>query len=72
MQIFEFDLVDFCKFGGCDLELGIEEEFKKYVKQEDEYKWRCKVFDCSKFFKEEYFWWKYVDKRYGEWVDGMK
>lgn len=72
MQILEPDSVDLRKLGGRDLESGIEEELKKHVKQEDEHKWRCKAPDCSKLFKEEHFWRKHVDKRHGEWVDGMK
>lgn len=72
MQILEPESVDLRKLGGRDVEQGIEDELKKHVKQEDEHKWRCKVPDCSKLFKEEHFWRKHVDKRHDDWVESLK
>jgi uncharacterized C2H2 Zn-finger protein len=68
MQILEPDNVDVRKLGGKPLEDGINEEMQKYVKQEDEHKYRCKVPDCTKLFKEDHFWKKHVEKRHAEWL----
>ncbi|KAI9694342.1 MAG: hypothetical protein M1820_008990 [Bogoriella megaspora] len=43
MQILEPENVDIRKIGGKPLEEGVEEELAKYVKQEDEAKFRCKL-----------------------------
>ena len=65
-------LVDLRKLGGRAVEDAVNEELLKFVKQEDEHKWRCKVVECTKLFKEEHFWRKHVEKRHTEWVDGLK
>ena len=44
----------------------MEEELSKYVKQEDDAKFRYKVPKYSKLFKAEYFWHKHVEKRHAE------
>ena len=44
----------------------------KFVKQEDEHKWRCKIPECNKLFKEEHFWKKHVEKRHTDWLDSLK
>ncbi|KAK0618213.1 hypothetical protein B0T17DRAFT_618833 [Bombardia bombarda] len=72
MQILEPDTVDIRKLGGKPIEDAINEELVKFVKQEDEHKWRCKVPDCTKLFKEDHFWKKHVEKRHAEWLDGIK
>ena len=54
------------------VEDAINDELVKFVKQEDEHKWRCKVPDCTKLFKEEHFWRKHVEKRHTEWFEAMK
>ena len=72
MQILEPDTVDIRKLGGKSIEDAINEELVKYVKQEDEHKWRCKVPDCTKLFKEDHFWKKHVEKRHVEWLDKLK
>lgn len=72
MQILEPDAVDLRKLGGRLIDDGIEDELKKYVKQEDEHKFRCKVPGCTKLFKEDHFWRKHVDKRHEDWVDELK
>ncbi|KAK0734019.1 hypothetical protein B0T26DRAFT_632796 [Lasiosphaeria miniovina] len=72
MQILDPELVDIRKLGGKPIEDALNEEFVKHVKQEDEHKWRCKVPDCTKLFKEEHFWRKHVEKRHAEWLDKLK
>ena len=71
-QILEPDAADLVKLGGRPLDEAIDEELKKFMKQEDEAKFRCKVPDCSKLFKGEVFWRKHVEKRHTEWLDGLK
>lgn len=72
MQILEPRTVDLRKLGGRQVEEAIEEELVKYVKQEDEHKWRCKAPECSKLFKEEHFWKKHMEKRHADFLDSMK
>ena len=72
LQILEPENVDVKKLGGKPLEEGLDEELKKFVKQEDESKFRCKVPDCTKLFKGEAFWRKHVEKRHVEWFDNIK
>ncbi|KAF2415788.1 hypothetical protein EJ08DRAFT_600849, partial [Tothia fuscella] len=72
MQILEPDSVDLKKIGGKPLEEGLDEELSKYVKQEDEAKYRCKVPDCSKLFKGQVFWKKHVEKRHVEFYEKLK
>ncbi|KAI4101299.1 MAG: hypothetical protein LQ339_005097 [Xanthoria mediterranea] len=72
LQILEPEHVDVKKLGGKPLEEGLGEELKKFVKQEDEAKFRCKVPDCTKLFKGESFWKKHVEKRHTEWLDNIK
>ncbi|KAK1752495.1 serrate RNA effector molecule [Echria macrotheca] len=72
MQILEPDTVDLRKLGGKPVEDAVGEELSKHVKQEDEHKWRCKVPECTKLFKEEHFWRKHVEKRHPEWLDKLK
>lgn len=71
-QILDPDLVDIRKLGGKPVEDSVADELMKYVKQEDENKFRCKVPDCAKLFKEEHFWKKHVEKRHPEWLDKLK
>ncbi|KGQ11954.1 Zinc finger protein [Beauveria bassiana D1-5] len=71
-QILEPQASDLRKLGGRPVEEAVEAELMKHVKQEDEHKWRCKVPECSKLFKEEHFWKKHVEKRHTEWLDGLK
>lgn len=72
LQILEPDSVDVRKLGGKPTEEALQEEFPKYVKQEDEHKFRCRVPECQKLFKEEHFWKKHVEKRHPEWLEGLK
>ncbi|KOS20802.1 Zinc finger protein [Escovopsis weberi] len=72
MQILEPSRVDLRKLGGKPVDDAVDEELAKYVKQEDEHKWRCKVPECTKLFKEEHFWKKHVEKRHTEWLDALK
>ena len=72
LQILEPENVDVKKLGGKPLEEGLDEELKKFVKQEDESKFRCKVPECTKLFKGEVFWRKHVEKRHVEWFDSIK
>jgi hypothetical protein len=72
IQILEPDTVDVRKLGGRPTEEALKEELVKYVKQEDEHKFRCRVPECQKLFKEEHFWKKHVEKRHPEWLEGLK
>jgi uncharacterized C2H2 Zn-finger protein len=72
MQILEPENVDVRKLGGKPIEEALQEELAKYVKQEDEHKFRCRVPECQKLFKEEHFWRKHVEKRHPEWLEGVK
>ncbi|KAK7951977.1 Zinc finger protein [Apiospora aurea] len=72
MQILEPESVDIRKLGGKSTEDALAEELLKFVKQEDEHKWRCKVPECTKLFKEEHFWKKHVEKRHADWLDQIK
>ncbi|KAK2610617.1 hypothetical protein N8I77_004033 [Diaporthe amygdali] len=71
-QILEPDAVDIRKLGGKPIDEAVSEEMAKFVKQEDEHKWRCKVPECQKLFKEEHFWRKHVEKRHVDWMDSLK
>lgn len=71
-QILHPEAVDIRKLGGKPVDDAVQDELSKYVKQEDEHKWRCKVPDCTKLFKEEHFWRKHVEKRHSEWLDKLK
>jgi hypothetical protein len=72
LQIVEPESADIRKLGGEPVEEALEEEMSKYVKQEDESKFRCKILDCSKLFKAENFWRKHVEKRHAEWYENLK
>ncbi|KAF4631848.1 hypothetical protein G7Y89_g6280 [Cudoniella acicularis] len=72
MQILESEAVDVRKLGGMPTEEALKVELVKYVKQEDEHKFRCRVPECTKLFKEEHFWRKHVEKRHPEWLEGLK
>lgn len=72
LQVLEPENVELKKLGGRALEEGLEEELSKYVKQEDESKYRCKVPDCPKMFKGVSFWRKHVEKRHVEWFETVK
>ncbi|OTA91649.1 hypothetical protein M434DRAFT_12970 [Hypoxylon sp. CO27-5] len=72
MQILEPESVDIRKLGGKPTEDAINDELSKFVKQEDEHKWRCKVPECTKLFKEEHFWKKHVEKRHTDWLENMR
>lgn len=72
LQILEPETVDVKKLGGKPLEEGLDEELKKFVKQEDESKFRCKVPECTKLFKGNSFWRKHVEKRHFEWYESIK
>lgn len=71
-QILAPETVDLRKLGGKPVEDAINDELVKYVKQEDEHKWRCRVPDCAKLFKEDHFWKKHVEKRHPEWLEKLK
>jgi uncharacterized C2H2 Zn-finger protein len=72
LQIVEPENIDVRKLGGKPTEEALEEELRKHVKQEDEHKFRCRVPECQKLFKEEHFWKKHVDKRHPEWLESLK
>lgn len=71
-QILEPESVEIRKLGGKPVDDALNEELSKFVKQEDEHKWRCKVPDCAKLFKEDHFWRKHVEKRHAEWLEDLK
>ncbi|CZT00458.1 related to arsenite-resistance protein 2 [Rhynchosporium agropyri] len=72
MQLLEPEAIDVRKLGGKPTEEALKEELPRYVKQEDEHKFRCRVPDCIKLFKERHFWEKHVEKRHPEWLEGLK
>ncbi len=72
MQILEPDSVDVRKLGGKPTDDALKDELPKFVKQEDEHKFRCRVPECTKLFKEEHFWKKHVEKRHPEWLEGLR
>ncbi|KAI0200130.1 hypothetical protein F4808DRAFT_429782 [Astrocystis sublimbata] len=71
-QILDPDSVDVRKLGGKPTEDALSDELAKFVKQEDEHKFRCKVPECAKLFKEEHFWKKHVEKRHADWLENMQ
>lgn len=72
MQLLEPQNIDVRKLGGRPVDEAIQDELSKYVKQEDEHKFRCRVPECTKLFKEEHFWRKHVEKRHPEFLEGMR
>jgi uncharacterized C2H2 Zn-finger protein len=72
LQLLEPESVDLKKLGGKPEEEAIEDELTRFVKQEDESKWRCKVPECTKLFKGQHFWRKHVEKRHTEWFEELK
>ncbi|CAK7263756.1 hypothetical protein SEPCBS57363_000731 [Sporothrix epigloea] len=71
-QVLDPSTVDLRKLGGKPFEDAIEDELAKVVKKEDEHKYRCKLSECTKLFKEYHFWRKHVEKRHTEWYDKAK
>lgn len=72
LQMLEPENVDIKKLGGKPVEEAVEDELIKYVKQEDEAKFRCKVPECTKLFKGQPFWRKHVEKRHGDFHDKLQ
>jgi uncharacterized C2H2 Zn-finger protein len=72
MLILDPSSIDVQKLGGRATEDAVQEELAKFVKQEDEHKFRCRVPECQKLFKEEHFWKKHVEKRHPEWLESLK
>jgi hypothetical protein len=72
LQLLEPENIDIRKLGGKPLEEALEDEMHKFVKQEDESKWRCKVPECTKLFKGQNFWRKHVEKRHEEWYEKLQ
>lgn len=72
LQLLEPENIDIRKLGGKPLEEALEDELRKFVKQEDESKWRCKVPECTKLFKGDHFWRKHVEKRHDEWYEKLQ
>jgi len=71
-QISEPESVDIKKLGGRSVDDALEDELKKYIKKEDESKFRCKVPECTKLFKGETFWRKHVEKRHEDFYYALK
>jgi uncharacterized C2H2 Zn-finger protein len=72
LQLLEPENVDIKKLGGKPEDEALDEELAKFVKQEDEAKFRCKVPECTKLFKAQHFWRKHVEKRHEQWLDSIK
>lgn len=72
LQILEPENVDIKRLGGKPIDEALNDELKKFVKQEDENKFRCKVPECTKLFKGDVFWRKHVEKRHAEWYEEIK
>ncbi|KAK6533008.1 hypothetical protein TWF281_007172 [Arthrobotrys megalospora] len=66
------DSIDTRKLGAQDPETAFNDETNKFVKQEDEGKFRCRVKDCTKLFKSEEFVRKHMTKRHPEFVGGIE
>ncbi|KAK6541069.1 hypothetical protein TWF694_008446 [Orbilia ellipsospora] len=66
------DSIDTKRLGAQDPELAFNEETNKFIKQEDEGKFRCRVKDCTKLFKSEEFVRKHMAKRHPEFVTGIE
>ncbi|KAJ6257768.1 Zinc finger protein [Drechslerella dactyloides] len=66
------DSVDTKRLGAQDPETAFNEETNKFIKQEDEGKFRCRVKDCTKLFKSEEFVRKHMTKRHPEFVTGIE
>lgn len=60
------------KIGGKPIADFVSAEILKYVKQEDEGKYRCRVQQCTKLFKAEEFWKKHLDKKHTEWLHAIE
>lgn len=71
-QILNPDSADLRKLGGKPIEDAVNDELVKYVKREDEHKFRCKVPECTKLFKEDHFWRKHIEKRHADWLENLK
>ncbi|KAF4510718.1 hypothetical protein G6O67_002589 [Ophiocordyceps sinensis] len=71
-QILDPHTVNLRKLGGRPVEDAVDDELMAFVKQEDEHKWRCRVPECTKLFKEQHFWKKHVEKRHTEWLESFK
>jgi uncharacterized C2H2 Zn-finger protein len=72
LQILEPENADLAKLGGKPVEEALEDELLKYMKQEDDSKFRCKAPGCTKLFKAQEFWRKHIEKRHTEWFEGIK
>ncbi|KAL1990895.1 hypothetical protein VTN49DRAFT_5898 [Thermomyces lanuginosus] len=72
LQVLEPENADLRKLGGKPVDEALEEELSKYVKQEDEARFRCKVPECTKLFKADHYWRKHVEKRHTEWFEKIK
>lgn len=72
MQILEPENADIRKLGGKPFDEALEDEISKYVKQEDEAKFRCKIPECTKLFKGVSFWRKHVEKRHEDYFVKVK
>jgi uncharacterized C2H2 Zn-finger protein len=72
LQLVEPDSIELKKLGGKPLDEGMEDEFLKFVSQEDENRYRCKVPECNKLFKGHHFWRKHVEKRHEEFHNRIK
>lgn len=72
LQILEPENADLKKLGGKPIEEALEEELAKFLRQEDESKFRCKVPECTKLFKSQHFWRKHVEKRHQEWFEEIQ
>lgn len=72
LQILDPESIDITKLGGKPTEEALEDALSKYVTQEDEAKFRCKVPDCTKLFKGQNFWRKHVEKRHEEFYAKIK
>jgi len=60
------------KLGYQDFDSAVQEETNKFIKQEDEGKFRCRIKDCTKLFKSEEFVRKHMAKRHVEFIEGIE
>lgn len=72
LQILEPENVDLRKLGGKPADQALEDELSKYVKHDDDERFRCQVPDCVKLFKAENFWRKHIEKRHADWLQAIE
>ncbi|KAI5285199.1 hypothetical protein KEM52_002548, partial [Ascosphaera acerosa] len=66
LQVLDPEHADLARLGGRPLQEALDAALQRFISQEDESRFRCKVPECTKMFKAEHFWRKHVEKRHTE------